>query len=90
MNGLKDNKYMAINIANVPGFKNLEEVVKDTAFKCGFIYNKTLKLALSNVTMKSNKSKFKYEPIFIFKKHPFHIKTRGKLWNTKVILFYYM
>lgn len=66
--GLQVGKYMAINIADVPSFNNLEQVVIDTAIQCGFKYTKTLKLALSNITMKSNKSKFKYEPIFIFKK----------------------
>lgn len=66
--GLKNNKYMAINIANTKNFKNLEEETLKAAKKAGFKYYDTWKLALSNPTMKNKKSSFKYEPIFIFKK----------------------
>ncbi len=67
-NGLKNNKYMAINIANTKNFKNLEEETLEAAKKAGFKYHDTWKLALSNPIMKNKKSSFKYEPIFIFKK----------------------
>jgi len=68
--GLKSNKYLLINIADVKnkGNINLEEETLKTAIKCGFNYIKTLKLALSNVNMRNKNEKFKYEPIFVFKK----------------------
>jgi len=67
--GLKDNKYMLINIANIKGTKiNIEEETIRIAKQVGFIHEKTLKLALSNVNMKNKEAKYKYEPIFVFKK----------------------
>lgn len=62
--GLKNGSYMAINIANVKSFPNLEECTKEVAAEVGFILSDTWKLALSSI----NSTGFKYEPIFIFKK----------------------
>ena len=67
--GLKDGCYMLINIAD-PKKKNnlsLESETIRIAKEIGFTYEGELKLALSNPNMK-NKSGFKYEPIFIFRK----------------------
>jgi DNA modification methylase len=66
--GLKNNKYMAINIANTKNFNNLEEETIRVAKEVGFELHDTWKLALSNPNMKNKKSSFKYEPIFIFRK----------------------
>lgn len=66
-NCLKSGKYMAINIANVPNYKTIEEDTVKIALDCGFVLEDTWKLALSKPPSK-NKSGFKYEPIFIFKK----------------------
>ena len=63
--GLKPNKYMAINIANVKSFKNLEEKTVQVAQKVGFKLENTYYYLLSSL---SHKTKFKSEPIFIFKK----------------------
>ena len=62
--GLKQNRYMLINIANVDSFSNLEEECKRVAIEEGFIHEDTFRLALS----KLNAGGFKYEPILIFKK----------------------
>ena len=62
---LKDNKYMAINIANVSSFPNLETETINLANKCGFILMETYYYLLSSL---SKKNKFKKEPIFVFKK----------------------
>ena len=62
--GLKENRYMLINIANVDSFKNLEEECKRVALEEGFTLEDTYQLALS----KMNAGGFKYEPIFVFKK----------------------
>lgn len=64
---LKDDKYMVINVANVPNYKTLEEDVVRVAEECGFKLEDTWKLALSKPPSK-NKTGFKYEPVFIFKK----------------------
>jgi hypothetical protein len=65
--GLKNNKMMAINIANTRSFSNLEEEVIRVAKETGFILEDTWKLGLSNLA-KDRTEKYKYEPIFIFKK----------------------
>jgi len=68
--GLKPNKYMLINIADAKGNNNinLEEETIRIATNCGFKYISTLDLALSNINLRNKTNKFKYEPIFIFKK----------------------
>lgn len=62
--GLKPGKYMAINIANVKSFMDLESSTIMVAEQVGFTLSCTWKLALSAI----NGSGFKYEPIFIFQK----------------------
>jgi hypothetical protein len=62
---LKPNKFMAINIANVKSFKDLEENTIQTAIKAGFEYTDKYFYCLSSL---SHKSDFKYEPVFLFKK----------------------
>lgn len=65
---LKKDKHMAINIANVPSYPQLEIDTINLAKRCGFSYIREMKLALSNSTFKKGKDAFKYEPIFIFKR----------------------
>lgn len=65
---LVKNGYMAINIANVKSYKNLEDDTIRIAEYCGFQYQYSMKLTLSNSTLVKGKSAFKYEPILIFKK----------------------
>lgn len=65
--GLKPDKYMAINIANKKGNK-LEADTLRVAKEVGFELVETLKLALSNVNLRDKTKKFKYEPVYIFKK----------------------
>ena len=69
-NGLKQGKYLLLNIADPKGKSNLslEQEAVNYAQKIGFKYEGFLKLALSNVTMSSDREKYKYEPIFKFKK----------------------
>ena len=62
--GLKRNRYMLINIANVSSFKNLEDVTIKTAEQEGFVYEDTYRLTLSKISGNG----FKYEPIFVFRK----------------------
>lgn len=62
---LKPNKFMAINIANVKSFKDLEENTIQTAITAGFEYTDKYFYCLSSL---SHKSDFKYEPVFLFKK----------------------
>lgn len=66
--GLKQNKYLAINIANTKNMKDVETRIITLAFELGFKFVDLWKLTLSNPTMKNGKASFKYEPIFIFKK----------------------
>lgn len=66
--GLKKDKFMAINIANIKNFTNLEEETIKIAEKANFILVDTWKLALSNPNMRNKSSSFKYEPIYIFQK----------------------
>ena len=63
--GLKDGKYMLINIANTPKYKFIEEETQRIAKELGFVQNDTLQLTLSSVMGAG----YKYEPIFIFKKN---------------------
>ena len=63
--GLKRNKFMIINIANVKSFKNLEEESKRVAIETGFKLVETRYYYQSSL---SHKTKFKSEPVFIFKK----------------------
>ena len=62
--GLKQNKFMLINIANVKSFKNLENVTVKIAEQEGFKLEDTYRLSLSKITGNG----FKYEPIFAFRK----------------------
>jgi len=68
--GLKQGGYMLINIADVKGKHNinleLETII--TAESVGFTHENTLQLALSNVNLRDKGTKFKYEPIYVFKK----------------------
>ncbi len=68
--GLKHGKYMLINIADPKGKHNinLEEKTVQIAKEIGFQYLGYHKLALSNINLRNKIEKFKYEPIFIFKK----------------------
>jgi hypothetical protein len=66
---LRQNARMAINIANVPSFKDLEEQAVRVAEEGGFKLEETLRLALSNSKLQKDKeSAFKYEPVFVFRK----------------------
>lgn len=69
-NGLKQGKYLLINIADPKGRSSisLEMETIRIAKELGFKYEGLLKLALSNVTMNSDREKYKYEPIFKFVK----------------------
>ena len=62
--GLKQNRYMLINIANVSSFMSLEDVTIKTAEQEGFIHEDTYRLSLSKIRGNG----FKYEPIFVFRK----------------------
>jgi len=69
-NGLKQDKYLLLNIADPKGKGNLNlegETIR-IAKEIGFEYEGFLKLALSNVKMSSDREKYKYEPIFKFVK----------------------
>ena len=70
--GLKTGGYMLINIADVKGKHNinLEQETIIIAEKVGFTHEDTLQLALSNPNLRNNKTnfKYKYEPIYVFKK----------------------
>ena len=63
--GLKDGKYMLINIANTPRYKFIEQETQRIAKELGFVQNDTLQLTLSSVMGAG----YKYEPIFVFKKN---------------------
>ena len=65
---LRNNGMMAINVQDVPNFKNLCEVLRRTAETAGFELYGNIRLALSNPRMNNEKSAFKHEPIFIFRK----------------------
>lgn len=68
--GLKPDKYMLINIADIKGKNNikLESDTIEAAKKIGFKYEGEIYLALSNVNLKQKDIKYKYEPIFKFRK----------------------
>ena len=68
--GLKQGGYMLINIADVKGKHNvnLEWETIITAESIGFTHENTLQLAFSNVNLRDKGKKFKYEPIYVFKK----------------------
>jgi hypothetical protein len=66
--GLKPEGYMIINIANVKSYKNIEEDTINAANAVGFELADIWKLALSNPNMRDKSAKFKYEPVYIFKK----------------------
>ena len=62
--GLKPNRYMLINIANVKSFKHLEDTTIWIAEQEGFVLEEAYRLALSKISGNG----FKYEPIFVFRK----------------------
>jgi hypothetical protein len=62
--GLKNGKYMLLNIANTPKYKFIEEETVKISKKLGFRQEKTIELTLSSVMGAG----YKYEPIFVFKK----------------------
>jgi len=68
--GLKPNKFMLINIADVKDEHNvnLEFETMRIANEVGFETCGIHHLALSNINLRGKDKKFKYEPIFIFKK----------------------
>lgn len=63
-NGLKNNGYMIINIADTPKLKWIEKQTLILAKELGFELIDTLKLELSSISGKGAK----YEPIFVFRK----------------------
>jgi DNA modification methylase len=63
-NGLKENGYMLINIANTPKYKFIEEETVNISNDLGFKQEDTVQLTLSSVMGAG----YKYEPIFVFKK----------------------
>ena len=63
-NGLKENKYMLINIANTPKYKFIEEETVRISRELGFVQEDTVQLTLSSVMGAG----YKYEPIFVFRK----------------------
>ena len=68
--GLKKDGYMLINIADIKGKHNinLEWETVNAALDTGFLLVDRYQLALSNINLRNKGTKFKYEPIFIFKK----------------------
>jgi len=67
--GLKNNKYLLINIADDnKNSRNLENTTIEIAKDCGFYYCGNISLALSNINLQNKMNSFKFEPIFIFKK----------------------
>jgi hypothetical protein len=68
--GLKVGGYMLINIADVKGKYNinLEQETINTAMDVGFLLVDEYQLALSNINLRKKGMKFKYEPIYVFKK----------------------
>jgi hypothetical protein len=67
--GLKKNRYLIINIANVSSFDTLEEETGNIVMSEGFEYLDTFQLSLSKMPGKNLQGDmFKYEPIFLFRK----------------------
>ena len=62
--GLKENRYMLINIADTPKHKFIEKETIRIAKELGFVQEDTLQLTLSSVMGAG----YKYEPIFAFRK----------------------
>jgi len=62
--GLKDNKYMLINIANTPKYDFIEKETISISKELGFVQEDTLQLTLSSVMGAG----YKYEPVFVFRK----------------------
>ena len=62
--GLKENKYMLINIASTPKYDFIEKETIRIAKELGFVQEDTLQLTLSSVMGAG----YKYEPIFVFRK----------------------
>ena len=62
--GLKQHRYMLINIANVKSFNDLENITINVAKEEGFNHEETYRLTLSKI----HGNGFKYEPIFVFRK----------------------
>ena len=60
--------YCAINVCNTKTAKTLEADTIRVFCENGFILEDELKLTLSKFSTKNDSSKYKYEPIFIFKK----------------------
>tara|TARA_B100001939_G_scaffold204408_1_gene175800 strand:- start:311 stop:1396 length:1086 start_codon:yes stop_codon:yes gene_type:complete len=63
-NGLKNNCYMLINIANTPKYKEIEDKTIELSKSIGFVQEETIQLTLSSVMGAG----VKYEPVFVFKK----------------------
>jgi len=61
--GLKPNKFLALNVADVKNYETFEKDTKQIAIESGFKWVDTFNLQLS-----SQQSDFKDEPIFIFRK----------------------
>jgi hypothetical protein len=68
--GLKQGGFMLINIADVKGKHNinLEKETVNVALDAGFLLVDKYQLALSNVNLHIKEDKYKYEPIYVFKK----------------------
>jgi hypothetical protein len=75
-NGLKPNGILAVNIANVRSYPNIEKDMVEVAESIGFCLNTTMHYALSMLAL-DRTNKFKYEPIYIFTKDK-----RGDLTET--------
>lgn len=66
--GLKKNRYLIINIANVSSFDTLEEETGNIVMSEGFEYLDTFQLTLSKMPGKNLSGSKKFEPIFLFRK----------------------
>ncbi len=67
--GLKKNRYLIINIANVSSFDTLEDETGNIVLSEGFEYLDTFQLSLSKMPGKNIANDvFKYEPVFLFRK----------------------
>ena len=66
--GLKKNRYLIINIANVSSFDTLEEETGNIVMSEGFEYLDTFQLTLSKMPGKNLSGTKKFEPVFLFRK----------------------
>ena len=68
--GLKDGGHMIINIADIKGKNNINLELETifVAENVGFMHVNTHQLALSNVNLHVKEDKYKYEPVYVFKK----------------------